>query len=401
MTIDPFDLNLRHLRALIAIREHANITVAANTVNLSQPALTQGLAKLERQLGHDLFERRSEGMMLTPVGEIMVERVRAALEHLASGSKGLTRVFQHPERLMTMTQLRALLALSDAGSFIAASENTGLSQTAVHRAVGDLEKVVGVAVVERRGRGVFLNKEGKRLTRGIRLALGELSAAIADLGLEGTSELIAVGASPLSRPFLVPTAMARLSKEHPRARFEVVEGSWRELVEPLRDGWIDLIVGSIRPYEISDLHQMPLYEDRLVIAARSQHPLVGPDMPATEVLSSYPWIVAPANTPLRTIWDRMFAGQTPVTPVECGSVMIIGRLLTEGDFLTLLSPDQVALQTRIGLLGHVGPPLEDSARTIGFVTRRSWRPTTLQRRFVELLREVGRNRAERLYTGWV
>ena len=43
MATDPFDLNLRHLRALLAIREHGSITAAADVVSLSQPALTQGL----------------------------------------------------------------------------------------------------------------------------------------------------------------------------------------------------------------------------------------------------------------------------------------------------------------------------------------------------------------------
>lgn len=383
MAVDPFDLNLRHLRALLAIQEHRSITAAADIVSLSQPALTQGLAKLERQLGYVLFERRSDGMITTPVGAIVADRVRAAIDHLAAGAKGLTRVFQHPERLMTMTQLRAFIALADAGSFTAAAHGTGLSQTAVHRAVGDLEQVIGGELVERRGRGVWLNAAGKRLARGARLATAEITAAIAELGREIGGELIAFGALPLSRPFLVPAAMARLAKEQPKARFEVVEGSWRELVEPLRDGMIDLIVGALRPHEITDLHQVPLYEDRLVIAAGSHHPLAGPEMPSMEALSAYPWIVAPANSPLRTQWERLFAGrELPQAPIECGSVMIIGRLLTDGDFLTLLSPDQVALQTRMGLLAQVGAPLEHSARLIGITTRRSWRPTTVQRRFL-------------------
>lgn len=402
MAADPFDLNLRHLRAVLAIQETGSITAAAEIVSLSQPALTQGLAKLEKQLGYVLFERRSEGMIVTPVGAIVIERARAAIDHLAAGTKGLTRVFLHPERLMTMTQLRAFLALVEAGSFTSAAANTGLSQTAVHRAVTDLEQVIGGKLVERRGRGVWLNAAGRKLSRGTRLALGELSAAIAELGLETEGEMIAFGALPLSRPFLVPTAMGRLSKEQPLARFEVMEGSWRELVEPLRDGRIDLIVGAVRPFDITDLHQVPLYEDRLVIACGSQHPLAGPDMPALEVLARYPWIVPPANTPLRQIFEKMFEGRAlPKTPIECGSVMIIGRLLTEGDFLTLLSPDQVALQIRLDLLARVGPPLEDSTRRIGITTRRSWRPTAMQRRFIQLLGEIGENSAERPVSAWI
>lgn len=402
MATDPFDLNLRHLRALLAIAETGSITAAAEIVSLSQPALTQGLAKLEKQIGYGMFERRSEGMVVTPVGAIVIERVRAALDHLAGGAKGLTRVFQHPERLMTMTQLRAFLALAEAGSFTGAASNTGLSQTAVHRAVTDLEQVIGGKLVERRGRGVWLNAAGRKLARGIRLALSELTAAIVELGRETEGELIAFGALPLSRPFLVPTAMGRLSQEQPLARFEVLEGSWRDMVEPLRDGRVDLIVGAVRPFDITDLHQMPLYEDRLVIACGTQHPLAGPDMPSTETLAEYPWIVPAANTPLRLIWDRMFEGHAhPKTPIECGSVMIIGRLLTEGNFLTLLSPDQVALQSRLGLLARVGPPLEDSTRKIGITTRRSWRPTAMQRRFIDLLGEIGRSSHERPDSKWV
>ncbi|BBC99917.1 MULTISPECIES: LysR family transcriptional regulator [Sphingobium] len=397
MSTDPFDLNLRHLRALLAIREHGGITAAADAVSLSQPALTQGLAKLERQFGYTLFERRSGGMIATPMGEIVIDRAQAALEHLSVGAKGLSAVFLHPERLMTMTQLRAFLALAEAGSFASAAQGTGLSQTAVHRAVGDLEQMIGGKLVERRGRVVWLNPAGKRLARGTRLAVAEISAAIADLGLDSGSgsELIAFGALPLSRPYLVPAAMGRLTREEPRAAFKVLEGSWRELVEPLRDGVIDMIVGALRPYEIADLYQMPLVEDRLVIAAGSGHPLAQVATPTMAQLAAYPWIVAPANSPLREQWQQLFADQPqPATPIECGSVMIIGRLLTEGHFLTLLSPDQVALQIRSGLLTQIGPPLETSRRLVGITTRRSWRPTAIQRRFLDLVKDAATRRVE-------
>lgn len=90
MAVDPFDLNLRHLRALLAIQDHNSITVAADAVSLSQPALTQGLAKLERQFGYVLFERRSDGMVITPVGVIVLDRVRTAIDHLTAGARGLT-----------------------------------------------------------------------------------------------------------------------------------------------------------------------------------------------------------------------------------------------------------------------------------------------------------------------
>jgi molybdenum-dependent DNA-binding transcriptional regulator ModE len=138
------------------------------------------------------------------MGAIVIERTRAALDHLSQAAKGLSAVFQYPERLMTMTQLRAFLALAEAGGFSAAAHSSGMSQTAVHRAVSDLEHMIGGQLVERRGRAVWLNPAGRRLARGARLAVAEIIAAVADLGFDSGGELIAFGALPLARPIWCP-----------------------------------------------------------------------------------------------------------------------------------------------------------------------------------------------------
>jgi hypothetical protein len=115
---NAFDLNIRHLRAISAIVRHGSMSAAADAVSLSQPALTQGLAKLERQLGAALFERRPDGMSATPEGQLASERVDAALNHLTvatrATARGGARSFARPELLMTATQLRAFLAVADA-----------------------------------------------------------------------------------------------------------------------------------------------------------------------------------------------------------------------------------------------------------------------------------------------
>ncbi|MEI9927379.1 MAG: hypothetical protein WDN44_06305 [Sphingomonas sp.] len=59
--------------------------------------------------------------------------------------------------------------------------------------------------------------------------------------------------------------------------------------------------------------------------------------------------------------------------------------MRDGDFLTLLSPDQVALEIQSGALALVGPPLDGLQRVIGVTTRATWRPTELQARFLTLL----------------
>lgn len=387
--LDALDLNLRHLRALPLIVRHGNVSIAADAAGMSQPALTQGLAKIESQLCIPLFERRPEGMAPTPEGEAFATRVEVALRHLAAAGRG-ARGFARPDRLMTSTQLRAFLALADAGSFVEAAHATNGSQPAIHRAVRDLEQIGGLPLAERRGRGVALTPAGRQLARAIRLARAELVAAIEGT-LPDASERgrLVIGAMPLCRARLLPAAMAALMRAAPRATIDVVEGSWRELIEPLRDGQVDLMIGALRDDPAPpDLEQEPLFIDRLAVVARAGHPLAG-SAPGLDRLAAFPWIVGRAGTPLRGHWDALFDGcALPAAPVECGSVMTIRGLLLDSDCLTLLSPDQVAMEVESGLLTLIPAPGQGMTRTIGISTRAGWRPTRLQAQLITALRDA-------------
>jgi len=63
--------------------------------------------------------------------------------------------------------------------------------------------------------------------------------------------------------------------------------------------------------------------------------------------------------------------------------MTIRQLLLGGDYLTLLSVDQLALELDVGMVIDIGPAPGSVSRIIGITTRADWRPTRLQRRFME------------------
>jgi len=383
----PFDLNLRHLRALGPMVELGQLSRAAERAGLSQPALTQGVAKLERQLGVALFDRRAGGLRPTSAGERLAARAAAAFSHLGEAARGgAKRGFARPDRLMTATQLHAFLAVADGGGFAGGAALTGAAQPSLHRAVRDLEEVLGTPLAQRSGRGVVITAAGRRLARGARLMAGELEAALAELAPDARPERIVVGAMPLSRALLVPQAIARLLAEQPQARVDVREGSWRELVEPLRDGVVDVMVGALRDPVPAGLAQHPLMEDRLIVVGRAGHPLAAEPAPTADRLRAWPWIIGQPDTPLRRYWSALFAGgPLPAAPVECGSVMTIRGLLQQSDLLALLSPDQVALELSAGVLAQIGTAPPQGRRAIGIATRAGWRPTPLQARFLALL----------------
>ena len=388
--LKPFDLNLRHLRALGDVVSRQSLNQAAEAVGLSQPALTQGLRKLERQLGVVLFDRHSDGVTPTPAGSALAERAERAVAELASAARrsgrGGARGFARPECLMTATQLEAFLHFANFPGFAGAAAASGLSQPAIHRAVRDLEQICATPLVERRGRGMALTPAGRAMARGIRLAAGEIAAGIQEArGGDEESGRIAIGAMPLSRALLLPRALALFLREAPGIVVDVVEGSWRELVDPLLDGIIDIMIGALRPEAPPGVEQIALFTDALAIFGRRDHPLAGRPIDL-ETLGGQSWVVGPVGTPLRAHWEALFEGRaSPSVPVECGSVMVIRGLLAQTDLLTLLSPDQVALEVETGMLARIGSGLPGQMRTIGISIRAGWRPTKSQQRMMTLL----------------
>jgi LysR family transcriptional regulator of abg operon len=72
-------VKLQHLRDLVAIAEQGSLRGAARRLGTVQPTLTRSLSELERELGAPLFERRSKGMVVTPLGQIFLRRATAIL----------------------------------------------------------------------------------------------------------------------------------------------------------------------------------------------------------------------------------------------------------------------------------------------------------------------------------
>jgi DNA-binding transcriptional LysR family regulator len=72
-------VELRHLRAFVAIAEEGTITAAAQRLHVGQPALSRTLSQLESHLGVRLVDRSTHHLELTVAGRGYLPRVRAAL----------------------------------------------------------------------------------------------------------------------------------------------------------------------------------------------------------------------------------------------------------------------------------------------------------------------------------
>ncbi|GJJ02525.1 transcriptional regulator [Duganella rhizosphaerae] len=85
-------MQLRHIRYLLAVAEHRNFTRAAETLHVSQPALSQQIRQLEESLGVQLLDRTGRTVRPTDAGTAYIEYARRALTELQAGERAMQDV---------------------------------------------------------------------------------------------------------------------------------------------------------------------------------------------------------------------------------------------------------------------------------------------------------------------
>lgn len=110
-----------------------------------------------------------------------------------------------------------------------------------------------------------------------------------------------------------------------------------------------------------DLATHPLYEEAPAAVAGRQHPLATRRSCTPQMLASYPWDHRAGRT-RRCVPNGSASSLIAAPRRRWSAIMIIGRLLTASDLLTLAMPDQVARQVRTGLLSCIGAPLAEAGR---------------------------------------
>src|SRR5215207_8520894 len=85
------DPHLRDLRYFVAVATERSVTRAAETLLVSQPALSKQIRALERQLRVTLFERRPRELRLTRSGEELLPHARRLLAEWDDAQRAVMR----------------------------------------------------------------------------------------------------------------------------------------------------------------------------------------------------------------------------------------------------------------------------------------------------------------------
>jgi DNA-binding transcriptional LysR family regulator len=210
------------------------------------------------------------------------------------------------------TGLRVLREVAQAGSFSAAADALGYTQSAVSRQIATLETTAGRRLFERGRGGVTLTPVGARLLAAAARVLDELDAVQRELadGDQVAARPVRLGAFAAAAASLVPRALATLP---PQLKVTLREAPTPALTRSLRAGTLDLAVMAqsppFRPPDVESpaLELTTLSERELVIGVPAGHPLARAGAVEPDQLEGQIWVASrsEAGESLLGVWPGL------------------------------------------------------------------------------------------------
>ncbi|WP_435256869.1 LysR family transcriptional regulator [Thioclava sp. FR2] len=243
-------------------------------------------------------------------------------------------------------------------SYTRAAESLNLTQPAVFTQVRQLEDQVGMALIERLGRRLFLTEAGEVVLRSARDLLGELEQMemrLADLSGMARGRL-RIGIVSTAK-YDIPRRLGEFCRAHPGIDVSLTVGNREELLGRFAENEDDLyILGT--PPEGLDAESHRFAENPLVMVAPPDHRLAGKPVQPTD-LATEAFVMREQGSGTRIAAERWFKQQgiEPLVRMELGANEAIKQAVMAGLGLSVLSRGSALLELEQGYLTELA--LED------------------------------------------
>ncbi|HEX7784500.1 MAG TPA: LysR family transcriptional regulator [Sphingobium sp.] len=195
------------------------------------------------------------------------------------------------------------------GSFTAAAERVGVTQSAITKSVADLERQLGYALFNRTARGVILTDEGRAFVDRAARLLEEAQDLLrgASAGSDAYAGVLRIGVCPASLEWLLVDPLATLVTRHPSIRLDLVGGSFDKVVQQLRAGAIDVALGYEAAFqEQPDFRREPLPSMKTTFFVRHGHPILQCDEVTAADIAKYDLISPSGSSPYDFFWRQIY-----------------------------------------------------------------------------------------------
>ena len=244
---------------------------------------------------------------------------------------------------MELRQLKYFREVAERQHVTRAAEKLFVSESAISRAVTQLEDELGVPLFYRQGRAVVLSPYGRLFLENVTRALGVLESGRRLLReqTEQESGTVSLGFLHSLGVEMVPGLIKEYRRKHPGIQFTLlVQRSGEMLMEELAGGGIDLCLSVPGMFGQSDVRWNHLLDEELLIAMPRAHRLAASRTLSLKELSSEPFLVLSPEHTLRIIFDRVCADASfsPKIAFEGMDIATLRGLIAAGLGIGLLPP---------------------------------------------------------------
>ncbi len=288
-------------------------------------------------------------------------------------------------RQLNLDQLHAFRQVVALGSFSAAAQLLNLTQPAVSLQIRQLERRLGIRLLERVGRKVEPTAAGRELLPHIREIETAAAAAIAAMADRGgaVGGRVRLGTGATACIYLLPRLLRDLRRRFPRLDIVVSTGNTPQIVRALEDNALDIALVTL-PVAGRAVAATPLLDDEIVAVFAAEGDAPAERLTAA-VLARLPVVLYEPGGNSRRIIDEWFrdAGVALKPVMELGSIEAIKELVGAGLGCGLLP--------RLSLRGaSSGTPVVRSLapalrRRLGMVLRRDKTPDRALREVIKAL----------------
>jgi DNA-binding transcriptional LysR family regulator len=227
--------------------------------------------------------------------------------------------------------------------------NTG--QSAISRSIAELERTIGVRLLERNAQGVKPTVYGRALLKGGAAVFDDLRQTAKNIEFlsDPTVGEVRIGSTPLLAASFVSALVSRLSQRYPRMIFHVVTGYVGTLHRELNDHNVELlIVRKFGPIADNGLHFETLFHDSSAVAAGAQSPWARRRSIDLAELASESWVLPPPGSQIAAIAKEAFRAKGldyPPATVVTDSPEVRMSLVATARFLSIFSASALRFST--------------------------------------------------------
>lgn len=297
-------------------------------------------------------------------------------------------------RRLKLKDLHTFHAIVRLGSMSKAAAEVALTPPAVTKVIGDMERLLGVKLLERTSKGVTATAYGEALITGSVNLFDDLKNTLEQIEFlaDPTIGEVRVNWSAAWLGSVLPLVIDRISRQYPKIAVNVTTAnSNQEQVRALQSRDVDLCFKRFSRQPEEGLELEALFDDPMVVVtSRENKRFRGRSVKLAQLVGE-PWCLPDASSPSTIYVMQAFQAASlplPHVSVHCLSMELQAALAATGRFLTVLPASYLRLNTTTTSLRVLPVALGIDPPPVGIVTLRNRTLSPATNLFVHTLRAV-------------